>query len=148
MMRLQCNLHRAARVAQINLGGASTMDKSRRPGDLEVPKKIAPFVDKCPRLMPGESEMQYGALFDLLTEDMIPATNMEWLVLADITGLFWEIRRYNAWKNAILAVTPGCLGSGTPGDAHLELHPQDPPHAYHHLEEGSGAVAHGSREAP
>lgn len=81
------------------------MGAIQNPGDLEVPKAIAPFVNKCPRLLPGETEKDYWALFDLLMEEMVPATNSEWLVLADVVGLFWEIRRYVAWKGAILAVS-------------------------------------------
>src|SRR5688572_24057694 len=77
----------------------------QNPGDLEVPKAIAPFVTKCPRMLPGESEMDYWSLFDLLMEDMVPATNTEWLVLADVVELFWDIRRFTAWKGAILAIS-------------------------------------------
>jgi hypothetical protein len=73
------------------------------PGNLEVPKNIAPFVNKHPRLLPGELEMDYWALFDVLMEDIVPATNIEWLVLADVAELFWDIKRYKAWKGAILA---------------------------------------------
>jgi hypothetical protein len=81
------------------------MTEILNPGkNLEIPKEIARFVNQCPRLLPGETEMDYWALFDLLMEDMVPATNTEWLVLSDIVGLFWEIRRYVAWKGAILAV--------------------------------------------
>jgi hypothetical protein len=82
------------------------MSKTHNPtGDLEVPKQIARFVNKCPRLLPGESEMHYWDAFDLLMEDMVPATNTEWLVLADVAELFWDIQRYRAWKGAILAVS-------------------------------------------
>jgi hypothetical protein len=81
------------------------MNATHNPGrDLEIPKEIAPFVTKCPKMLPGESEMDYWALFDLLMEDMVPATNTEWLVLDDVARLLWDIRRFNDWKGAILAV--------------------------------------------
>jgi hypothetical protein len=82
----------------------STMNVSQiHPGNLEVPKNIAPFVNKHPRMLPGESVMDYWAMFDLLMDDMVPATNTEWLVLADVAELFWDMQRYRAWKGAILA---------------------------------------------
>jgi hypothetical protein len=81
------------------------MSKTHNPaGDLEVPKAIAPFVTKCPRLLPGESEMHYWDSFDLLMEDLVPATNVEWFVLADVAEVFWDIQRHRAFKGAILAV--------------------------------------------
>ncbi|MDO9459274.1 MAG: hypothetical protein Q7N95_04065 [Alphaproteobacteria bacterium] len=73
-------------------------------GNIAAPKALSPFINRLPRLLPGETETEYWALFDLLMEDMVPTTNTEWLVLADVVGLFWEIRRFTAWKGAILAV--------------------------------------------
>jgi hypothetical protein len=73
-------------------------------GDLEVPKAIAPYVTKCPPLLPGEDEKHYWGVFDLMMEDMVPVTNADWFVLADVVGLVWEIQRYNPWKGAILNI--------------------------------------------
>jgi hypothetical protein len=53
-------------------------------------------------LLPGESEKDYYALFDLLIAEICPEEASEWLVAADIAGLFWEIGRYRAWKGDIL----------------------------------------------
>jgi hypothetical protein len=72
--------------------------------DMEVPKDIAPFVAKCPPLLPGESDMQYYALFDMLMEEVRPDTTTEWLALADIAALCWEIGRYRVWKGSILNI--------------------------------------------
>ncbi|WP_426442472.1 hypothetical protein [Bradyrhizobium genosp. P] len=69
--------------------------------DARVPRELDPFI-KCPRLLPGESEKDYYALFDLMVEEICPEEASEWLVAADIVGLFWEIARYRAWKGAIL----------------------------------------------
>jgi hypothetical protein len=81
------------------------MSKAYNPdGNFQVPKAIASYLSKCPRLLPGEIEVDYWGLRDLITEDLCPATNTEWFVLADVTGLCWEIQRYTRWKDAILAV--------------------------------------------
>jgi len=71
--------------------------------DMEVPKDIAPFVAKCPPLLPGESEAQYYSLFDMMMEEIRPDAT-EWLALADIVGLCWDVVRYRAWKGALLNI--------------------------------------------
>lgn len=82
--------------------------KNSNPGkDMEVPKSIEPFVAKCPPLLPGESDTQYYALFDLLMDELRPDTTTEWLALADIASLCWDIGRYRVWKGAILNIYRG-----------------------------------------
>jgi hypothetical protein len=81
------------------------MNKNPDPGkDMEIPKSIEPFVAKCPPLLPGESDMQYYALFDMLMEEIRPDSTTEWLALADIAGLCWDVGRYRDWKGAILNI--------------------------------------------
>ena len=81
------------------------MSKTHNPGgDMEVPKDIAQFVAKCPPLLPGETEQKYYELFDLLMEEIRPGTTTEWLALADIVALYWDVMRYQAWKGAILNI--------------------------------------------
>ena len=72
--------------------------------DWKVPRELIPFVAKCPRLLPGETEKNYHVLFDLMVVEIEPQTASEWLVLADIVGLFWEIGRYRSWKSAVLNI--------------------------------------------
>jgi hypothetical protein len=69
-----------------------------------IPDQMVAFVGKCPRLLPGESEEKYFELFALMEIEIDPEQATEWLVLADIVGLFWDIGRYRAWKGAILNV--------------------------------------------
>ena len=38
----------------------------------DVPRNMAPFVVKCPRLLPGESEEDYHALFHVMILEMSP----------------------------------------------------------------------------
>jgi hypothetical protein len=70
--------------------------------DWKVPRAMIPFVAKCPPLLPGETERDYHALFVLIVEEIEPQTSSEYLVTAEIVGLFWEIARFGFWKNAIL----------------------------------------------
>ncbi|MGN6308220.1 MAG: hypothetical protein ACTHNN_01520 [Xanthobacteraceae bacterium] len=71
--------------------------------DLQMGKEMQPFVAKSiPRMLPGESELDYVNLLVLLVEDVDPQTNIEWLLLLDIASIMWEIHRYRRWKNAIL----------------------------------------------
>jgi hypothetical protein len=46
--------------------------------------------------------MQYYALFDMLMEEIRPDTTTEWLALADIAGLCWDVVRYRVWKGSNL----------------------------------------------
>jgi hypothetical protein len=71
-------------------------------GDFKTPRELAPFIGKCPRLLPGESEQDYSALFRLMMDEIDPQSVAEWMVGADIVALFWDIERYRAWKGAIL----------------------------------------------
>jgi hypothetical protein len=70
--------------------------------DWKVPREMMPFVAKCPRLLPGESEDNYRALFVMMVDEIAPQTASEYLVMADIVRLFWDIGRYSNWKDVIL----------------------------------------------
>jgi len=72
--------------------------------DMEVPKRIAPFVAQSPRLLPGETEQKYHELFDLLMDEIRPDAPTEWLAFASIVALCWDVGRYQAWKGAILNI--------------------------------------------
>jgi hypothetical protein len=70
----------------------------------EIPDHLIPFVLDRPRLLPGESEEEFFQLMDLMLEDILPETNIEWLIAAELAALWWDIRRYGRWKNAVLAI--------------------------------------------
>jgi hypothetical protein len=72
--------------------------------EMEIPKDMAPFVAECPPLLPGESKEQYYLLFDTMMDEIRPDTPTEWLALADIVGLCWDVVRYRHWKGAILKI--------------------------------------------
>src|SRR6266849_2410869 len=81
------------------MNNAPTLEK-----EWKIPREMVAFVAKCPRLLPGESEDSYRKLFVMMVDEIEPQTASEYLVAADIVGLFWEIRRYRAWKDVILSL--------------------------------------------
>jgi hypothetical protein len=76
------------------MNNARTLEK-----EWKIPREMVAFVAKCPRLLPGESEDSYRKLFVMMVDEIEPQTASEYLVTADITGLFWDIGRYRAWKD-------------------------------------------------
>ena len=81
------------------MNNARTLEK-----EWKIPREMVAFVAKCPRLLPGESEDSYRKLFVMMVDESEPQTASEYLVTADITGLFWDIGRYRAWKDVILSL--------------------------------------------
>jgi len=81
------------------MNNAPTLEK-----EWKVPREMVAFVAKCPRLLPGESEDSYRKLFVMMVDEIEPQTASEYLVAADIIGLFWDIGRYRAWKDVILSL--------------------------------------------
>jgi hypothetical protein len=72
--------------------------------DLEINDEIFPFVvQSCPRMLPGEKEVDYFELFILMTLDIMPDNFLEWITLTDIVLILWDIHRYRRWKYAILS---------------------------------------------
>jgi len=70
--------------------------------DLEVPEEILPFLEKPPRLLPGDNEHDLYRLFELMVNEIIPDTPVEWLVTIDLAWLWIDIQRYRSFKNAII----------------------------------------------
>ena len=69
----------------------------------KLPAELLPLVKERPRMLPGESEADYDAMFDSLVDDTHPSSGAEWLVAIDVAHLCWEIRRYRRWKDVILS---------------------------------------------
>lgn len=70
--------------------------------DLEVPKEIMPFVLAGPRTLPGESEDDFFRLFDVMVEEVLPESPIEWLWTLDLSWSLYEMQRYRRWKDAII----------------------------------------------
>lgn len=71
--------------------------------DLQMGEEMQQFAaNSIPKMLPGETELDYLKLLVFLVEDVDPQTKIEWLTLLDIASIMWEIHRYRRWKNAIL----------------------------------------------
>lgn len=68
----------------------------------EVPEHLVGVVLVPPRMLEGESLDDYFTMMDLMVEEILPETNVEWLTTVELANLWWEIRRYMRWKNTIL----------------------------------------------
>jgi len=71
---------------------------------LQVPEDTLPFLTTTPRLLPGENEHDFYRLFELMVNEIIPDTPVEWLVTIDLAWLWMDIQRYRSWKNAIILI--------------------------------------------
>jgi len=73
--------------------------------EVVIPPRLVPYVGICPALLPGEKEENFYVLFDIMADEIAPATNMEWFALADVVDLLWDIGRLRLWKSASLVVS-------------------------------------------
>ncbi len=73
--------------------------------EIMIPKGLSLFVGVCPPLLPDEEEEDYYGLFDLMSDEIAPTTNLEWFALADVVDMLWDMGRLRIWKNAILVVS-------------------------------------------
>ncbi len=70
-----------------------------------IPNGLTLFVGVCPPLLPDEEEDDYSDLFQLMSDEIAPTTNLEWFAVADIVDMLWDMARLRLWKNAILVVS-------------------------------------------
>jgi hypothetical protein len=73
--------------------------------EIMIPRHLVPFVGVSPALLPDELEENYYQLFDMMSEEIAPTTNLEWFAVDTIVDLLWDIGRLRLWKNAILVVS-------------------------------------------
>jgi hypothetical protein len=69
-------------------------------GRATIPPRLRPFAE--PTLLPGESRPDYELIRQLLIDDIVPRTNLEWLLTFDLVELSWEILRYRRLKHRVL----------------------------------------------
>jgi hypothetical protein len=55
--------------------------------------------------LPDELEEDYYQLFEMMADEIVPTTNLEWFAVDTIVDLLWDISRLRLWKNAILFVS-------------------------------------------
>jgi hypothetical protein len=53
-------------------------------------------------LLPGESLRDYEALRDMIIEEVVPQSGIEWLWTGDLIELSWDIVRYRALRQKLL----------------------------------------------
>jgi hypothetical protein len=94
-------------------------------GSLTIPAELTPFVEPC-FLLSGESSREFGAIRQMMIDDIQPTTNVEWLWTLDLVELSWEILRYRRLKKRILnahreaaieAILRRLDGAGMPAEA-------------------------------
>ena len=81
------------------------MSNSETEREIVIPPKLVRYVGISPALLPGEEEEDFFGLFDIMTDEIAPKTNIEWFALADVVDLLWDIGRLRLWKSAILVVS-------------------------------------------
>ena len=71
--------------------------------DLIVPAVFDRVVQPA-FLMPGESLSDYEAIRDMVVEEIAPQSGIEWLWVADLVELSWDIVRYRMLRQKMLEV--------------------------------------------
>jgi hypothetical protein len=69
---------------------------------LSIPAELQAFSQPCD-LLPGESRRDFEAIRQRMVDDVQPETNIEWLWTLDLVELSWEILRYRALRQRVLA---------------------------------------------
>ena len=70
-------------------------------GSVAVPTDLVPFSEPF-LLLPGEDLREFEAIRQMMVDEIIPETNIEWLWTLDLVELSWEILRYRRLKMRIL----------------------------------------------
>jgi len=70
-----------------------------------MPPHLSLFVGVSPALLPNELEEDYSELFNMMANEIVPTTNLEWFAVDTIVDLLWDIARLRLWKNSILVVS-------------------------------------------
>jgi hypothetical protein len=81
-----------------------TYDKPYFTDSLKVPECLVRRVMDTPRLLPGERCDDFFLLFEVMVGELVPASNLEWLLCIDLAWNMWDIERYRRWKHAMVAV--------------------------------------------
>jgi hypothetical protein len=105
--RFSLTLNRRVRIAHLRDGQRQMSEiftAEHLKIHLEVPVAFIPLVLATPRLLPGETDDDYFRLFDMMLNELLPETDMEWLWTIELAWLWFEIYRYRRWKNAIILI--------------------------------------------
>jgi hypothetical protein len=69
---------------------------------MEIPDEFVAILTDSIALLPGESLPIYLEFISLMTIDVSPQNNIEWLTVFELAALLWDQKRYRGWKRAII----------------------------------------------
>lgn len=69
---------------------------------MDIPDELVPILTESIALLPGERLPIYLEFVSLMTIDISPKNNMEWLTVFELAALLWDQKRYRGWKKGII----------------------------------------------
>ena len=82
----------------------TTHDKAYFIKEFGVPERFLSMVMEIPPLLPGERSEDFFAFFQMMLNELVPSTDLEWFLTVDIAWILWDLQRYRRWKNVIIAL--------------------------------------------
>ena len=77
-------------------------DKAYFIKELGAPEHLVSALMETPRRLPGERLEDYSSFFTAALNELLPTTDLEWLVAPELAWLLWDIQRYKRWFNAVI----------------------------------------------
>ncbi len=68
-----------------------------------IPAQIKSLL-KPQRLLPGESRTDYAIVRQMIIDEVVPQTSIEWLWTIDLIELSWDVVRYRSLRGKVLKV--------------------------------------------
>ena len=92
---------------------------------VKVPDYLIGRVMETPRLLPGERREDYFLFFEAMLRELVPNSDLEWLLCIELTWIMWDIQRLRRWKNAIVVLNqrPALEEALRQTDPAYSLHP-------------------------
>src|SRR5260370_20278713 len=59
---------------------------------------------RTPRLLPGESQSDYVTVRQMMIDEVVPQTSIEWLWTIDLIELSWDVIRYRSLREKVLEI--------------------------------------------
>ena len=59
---------------------------------------------KPQRLLPGESQTDYAIVRQMIIDEVVPQTSIEWLWTIDLIELSWDVVRYRSLRGKVLEI--------------------------------------------
>src|SRR5258708_2930558 len=68
-----------------------------------MPAQFSSLLRK-PRLLPGESQSDYVTVRQMMIDEVVPQTSIEWLWTIDLIELSWDVIRYRSLREKVLEI--------------------------------------------